>query len=130
MKADEDIEDWRSTGRKRGRAVLERSGRGYWCRSNDEGTFDTDLITLPTGRQVEVGCGRSPTDENAPGGLYPNMGALQVNHINKDITDNDEVNLEWVCPSCHKDIDSQTEKGESIKGDEYGYGLPPGVEVM
>jgi uncharacterized protein YlaI len=49
------------------------------------------------------------------------MASLQVNHINKDILDNDPVNLEWVCSSCHKLIDSQTEKGVSIKGDEFGY---------
>jgi len=56
------------------------------------------------------------------------MGQLQVNHINKDVLDNDPVNLEWLCAGCHKNKDKQTEKGESIVGDEYGYGL--GVQIV
>lgn len=113
--------DPRSTGRKRGRAVLEASGRPYFCRSRDDGTVNIEGIFL-NGRLVQVGCGRSPTYEGAPGGTYPGMSTLQVNHINKDILDNDPVNLEWVCVSCHKYLDSQTETGVSIKGDEHGYG--------
>jgi hypothetical protein len=37
--------------------------------------------------------------------------------------DNDPVNLNWRCPSCHKKSDSKTAKGVSQKGDEFGYGL-------
>lgn len=110
--------DPRSTGRKRGRAALEAIGRPYWCRSTDEGGVNTEYID-----SVKVGCGRSPSDENAPGGYYTGMGQLQVNHINKKILDNDPVNLEWVCSRCHKYLDRQTAPGESIRGDEYGYGL-------
>ena len=113
--------DPRSTGRKRGRAALERQGRPYWCRSTLDGGFISEMIG-----GKKAGCGRSPTDENAPGGHYPGMATLQVNHINKNILDNDPVNLEWVCPACHKVIDSQTEVGVSIKGDEWGYGLVVG----
>lgn len=62
--------------------------------------------------------------------MFPGMAALQANHINKDITDNDPVNVEWVCVSCHKYLDMQTEKGVSTKGDEYGYDLMEGVVII
>lgn len=122
--------DPRSTGRRRGRKVLENIERPYWCRSTDDGGVNNQTIKLPpskvdpTGAVVSVGCGRSPSDPNAPGGMYPGMSQLQVNHINKDILDNDPVNLEWACVRCHKYLDSQTKKGVSIKGDEYGYTIP------
>ena len=51
------------------------------------------------------------------------ISGLQANHINKDIMDNDPVNLEWLCPSCHRIKDNQTAKGVSIKDDEWGYGI-------
>jgi hypothetical protein len=50
------------------------------------------------------------------------MAVLQVDHINKDVMDNDPANLTWACASCHKEQDSKTGKGESRKGDEFGYG--------
>lgn len=50
------------------------------------------------------------------------MSQLQVNHINKNVLDNDTANLEWVCPQCHKLIDSQTEKGVSTGSEDMGYG--------
>lgn len=110
--------DPRSTGRKRGRQVLQEIGRPYWCRSTQEGGVKVDTI-----RGQLAGCGRSPSDHNAPGGMYPGMAPLQVQHINKNVLDNDPVNLEWACGSCHKLLDSQTSVGESLKGkDEYGYG--------
>ncbi len=122
--------DPRSTGRRRGRKVLEYIGRPFWCGSTEDGGVKVENVTLPDGRTVQVGCGRSPTEEDAPGGHYPAMGQLQVNHINKNVLDNDPVNLEWMCASCHKYKDSQTEKGVSVKGeDEYGYGPPVGVST-
>lgn len=51
------------------------------------------------------------------------MATLQANHINKNIMDNDPVNLEWLCASCHKEIDQTTAKGVSVKEDEFGYGF-------
>lgn len=52
------------------------------------------------------------------------MGSLQVNHINKIIADCDPANLEYLCPSCHKEEDSQTAKGVNPLGpDQFGYGL-------
>lgn len=103
--------DPRSTWRKRARAVLIREGFPLWCGSTREGGVS------------EWGCGRSPSDPDAPGGHYPGMGALQANHKNKVLSDIDPANLEWLCPSCHKEKDQLTEKGVSIKGDEMGYGF-------
>lgn len=118
--------DPRSTGRKRGRAVLVAIERPYWCGSTQEGDVKVEHFG-----NVTVGCGRSPRVADAPGGYYPSMAELQVNHINKDILDNDPVNLQWLCVSCHKKKDSQTDKGESIKGpNELGYNFLAGVEVI
>lgn len=32
------------------------------------------------------------------------MRYMEIHHINKDITDNDILNLQMVCKSCHMDI--------------------------
>lgn len=91
--------DPRATWRRRARSVLEKSGRPYWC----------------------ARCGRSPTDENAPGGRWTGMATLEANHKNKVLSDIDLVNLEWLCKSCHKEADMVTAPGVSPKGDEHGY---------
>jgi hypothetical protein len=70
----------------------------------------------------EHGCGRSPLLVEAPGGFYPGMGVLQANHINKILRDCDPANLEWLCASCHKMRDQQTDIGVSVLEDEQGYG--------
>lgn len=101
--------DPRSTQRKRARKVLFRIRRPFYC----------------------VVCGKSPKNglpKDAPrdlelGPIDPNMRELQANHINKNIMDNDPVNLEWLCPLHHKQKDMQTEKGVSLIKDEMGYGL-------
>jgi len=125
MAVDEPL-DPRSTGRKRGRAVLKEVGRPYWCGSTDDGGVKQEWFG-----NVKVGCGRSPSDPDAPGGYYPTMGQLQVNHINKNVLDNDPVNLEWMCSSCHKIKDQQTEVGESIRGpNELGFNWMANVEVV
>jgi hypothetical protein len=111
--------DPRSTQRKRARKVLFRLGVPYICGS-------------PHYRPEGTWCKRSPTREQLPrdapkdlelageGKQYASV-TLQANHISKNIMDNDEYNLEWVCPSCHKIEDSKTEKGVSQKGDLDGY---------
>lgn len=106
-----DVKDPRSTYRKRARRVLESIDRPKWCGSTQAGEVS------------EWGCGRSNVDPDAPGGYYPNMGTLQCNHINKVLADLDPVNLEYLCPSCHKERDQLTDKGVSIIEDEFGYGL-------
>jgi hypothetical protein len=104
-----EVRDPRSTGRKRGRAALFKAERLYHC----------------------AFCGRAPArippqatrSQAPPGGTWEGMATLQVNHINKNILDNDTYNLEWLCPSCHKIKDAVTLPGVSIRGDEFGYGL-------
>lgn len=109
--------DPRSTQRKRARKVMFNTGVPYICGSPN---FDTT-----------ESCGRSPKElpKDAPKTLelahpdkqFVSVG-LQVNHINKNIMDNDPANLQYLCASCHKVKDSKTEKGVSIKGnDEHGY---------
>lgn len=108
--------DPRSTQRKRARKVLFRLGVPYICGSN---SMDGS------------GCGRSPKElpkdaphdlELAPVEKQFASVTLQANHVNKNIMDNDPVNLEWLCPSCHRLKDQLTEKGVSIKGENpHGY---------
>lgn len=89
-----EVKDPRSTGRKRARKVLEQTERPYACECI---RVEHDWHGLPCGWKPETQS-RSQT--------------LDANHKNKNILDNDPVNLEWLCRRCHKAIDSMTEKGE------------------
>lgn len=57
--------------------------------------------------------------------LWPEEGReltqLQVDHENKDWTDNDPANLEWRCASCHRIHDNLTEKGVSASSERQAY---------
>ena len=87
--------DARSTGRRRGRRVLERTGRRYACECrNSEHDWHSD-------RDI---CDWSPEEQSR-------SSTLDVNHKNKNILDNDPANLEWLCRKCHKHEDKQTAKG-------------------
>ena len=110
-----DVKDWRSTGRKRGRRALFAAHRLFVC------------VGV---RELNISCGRTtkfpPPD--APEWfeeLWPEekreLTQLQVDHENKDWTDNDPANLEWRCPSCHRLADNQTAKGVSRVEDPSGY---------
>jgi hypothetical protein len=101
--------DPRSTQRKRARKILTATGRPLVCGIDSNGII------------ADYACGRSPVLVDAPGGFYPGIGTLQANHKNKNIMDNDPANLEWLCASCHKEIDSTTAKGVSTINDEFGY---------
>lgn len=92
--------------------MLVATGRPYFCGSTSSETWD---------EVSKDGCGRSELEEDAPGGFFPGMGTLQANHINKNIMDNDPYNLQYLCPSCHKEKDQQTEKGISLVDNEFGY---------
>jgi hypothetical protein len=106
--------------------VLEDVGRPKWCGSTQDGRVNEEWFG-----NVKVGCGRSPSDPDAPGGYYPSMAELQVNHINKNLLDVDPVNLEYLCSSCHKKKDSQTATGVSIRGEnELGFNFLAGVKVV
>lgn len=114
--------DPRSTQRKRARKLMFAERVPYICGA-------------PSFRSDGNFCGRSPIREKLPPDCPQDIDlapewkqfasvTLQCNHINKNIMDNDAVNREWLCPSCHKLEDSKTEKGVSqIKDDPYGYEL-------
>ncbi len=103
MKDDERIRDRRSTGRKRGRAVLiklvESGERKYCCAE----------------------CGHVPSTSYKESSRKGDI--LDCNHKNKNWLDNDPSNLEWLCRSCHYEKDRATAKGVSATEDEYGYGI-------
>lgn len=88
--------DARSTGRKRGRKALFNVGREYSCECVEDHEWHD-------GR-----CGYSPKEQSR-------SDTLDVNHKNKNVLDNDPVNLEWLCRRCHKEIDSRTAKGVARK---------------
>ena len=109
----DNVKDWRSTGRKRGRKILYETRRAFQC--------------VGWG---EYWCGKTtefpPPD--APAwfeDIWPEddrvLTQLQVDHESKDYTDNDPANLNWRCPSCHRFADNTTGKGESRTGDQSGY---------
>lgn len=84
----------------------------------------------PHYREDGTWCKKSPTKlpKDAPQNLELSEVqvegmTLQVNHINKDILDNDLHNLEYLCVSCHKKEDLKTEKGVSQRESEHGYEL-------
>lgn len=100
MKDDERIRDKRSTGRKRGRAVLTKltlaGERSYCC---NECGFIPDKGVSESSR----------------------TGGLDCNHKNKNIMDCDPYNLEWLCRKCHYAKDRATAKGVSTVEDDFGY---------
>jgi hypothetical protein len=102
-KDDEKIIDRRSTGRKRGRAVLTlltKSGeRDYVC---------ADCGHIPN----------LPLESSSRSGDF-----LDCNHKNKNIMDCDPANLEWLCRPCHYKKDRATAKGVSTVEEDYGYGV-------
>jgi len=103
------IIDMRSTGRKRGRATLFREWVPFVCNGWCERTSVKPPPDAPEWFEELW------TEEKRELNY-----SLQVNHINKDISDNDPANLEWLCADCHKLKDSQTGVGE-IDRSEYGY---------
>lgn len=95
--------DARSTQRKRARKVLEQGRRPYRCECNG----------VPGCKHKGI-CGYTPESQSR-------SDTLDVNHKNKNIHDNRPSNLEWLCRSCHKNYDKQTERGVSVIEDEFGY---------
>ena len=95
------VKDPRSTGRKRARRTLERTGRPYACEC--------------VGNCRRVDCGSNFTSDGKcgyrPQGEQSRSNTLDANHKNKNWLDNDPANLEWLCRPCHRAIDRQTEKG-------------------
>lgn len=111
------VQDWRSTGRKRGRRILYETRREFKC------------IGVP---ELGVECGKTVVEPppDAPSwfeDIWPEemrvlTSTLQVDHLSKDYTDNDPANLEWACASCHRLSDNLTEPGVSKERTDYsGY---------
>lgn len=95
------IKDWRSTGRRIGRRVLYANYVEYECN-------DCHQTTLLPPKDAP-----KHFDEIWPEENRTLLSQLQVDHEDKDYTNNDFNNLVWRCPSCHKLHDMQTEKGVS-----------------
>lgn len=93
--------DPRSTQRKRARAVLVKVGRPLVCAD----------CSKPE---------KTKTDPDYNGRIH----ALEVNHKDKNIMNNDPINLEYLCSHpCHKKKDSQTAKGVAVEEVDHGYGF-------
>lgn len=105
-KNEEAIKDLRSTGRRRARKTLFVSRREFKCET--------------CGRTTAVAPKDAPEWFNE---IWPTerreVTQLQAQHTTKDLLDNDEAHLKWLCPSCHKLEDQQTAVGESTVKKEY-----------
>ena len=107
MKNEDNIVDWRSTGRRKARRVLYASYQNYEC-ADCQKTTTSPPKDAPTWFED----------------IWPEEGRvlqsqLQANHISKDLTNNSEEFLEWLCPSCHKIKDSKTAKGVATVAEEF-----------
>lgn len=112
------VVDWRSTGRKRGRRTLFETRREFKC------------VGWENGNGTHFPCSKT-TKEPPPDApswfddIWPEdervLSQLQVDHENKDYTDNDPANLNWRCASCHRNADNVTERGVSRVEDQSGY---------
>lgn len=107
MKDTSKIRDWRSTGRRIGRRTLYRSRRNYECETCGV-TSSTPPKDAPSYFE-EIW----PIEEKAVK-LQIISSQLQVQHLTKDVSENDESMLKWLCPSCHKLEDQSTGRGESL----------------
>jgi hypothetical protein len=111
-KNEDRIQDWRSTGRRKGRRTLYNAYRDYKCEGYEG--FECGKTT------------KSPP-KDAPSwfeDIWPEdnrvlESQLQVDHTSKDLTNNSEEFLEWACPSCHKIKDSKTAKGVATVVEEF-----------
>lgn len=108
--------DARSTGRKRGRLTLIKTARPFYCEECGFGPHNFPETYPEKYRDNDL---LAPVEKRS------HVIKLECNHINKNILDCDPANLEWLCVSCHKKKDMQTEKGVSVIDDEFGYGINP-----
>lgn len=104
MKNDDEIKDWRSTGRRRARRVLFESYEPFECEYCK--------------RTVKIPPMDAPPwfDEIWPEERRELTSTLQAQHKMKDYEQNDLSVLSWQCASCTKIEDMQTAKGESVLG--------------
>lgn len=101
MKNEDNILDWRSTGRRKARKALFNSYTPYRCFDCHKTVKEPPKDAPPWFEEIWPEENRSLDSQ------------LQADHETKDLTQNDEELLNWRCPSCHKLRDSRTEVGES-----------------
>ncbi len=101
MKNEDNIQDWRSTGRRKARKELFNNYVSFEC-------CDCGVTS------------KSPPKDAPPwfDEIWPLERreldySLQADHMTKDLTQNDVSVLRWRCQPCHKRSDSQTEIGET-----------------
>ncbi len=111
MKNEDNIQDWRSTGRRKARSVLYKSFTEYKC----VGYIDRAGKLIPCGKTSKEPPKDAPTwfEEIWPEENRVLDSQLQADHETKDMTQNSEEYVSWRCPSCHKKQDQKTEKGEA-----------------
>ena len=122
MKNEDNILDWRSTGRRKARKALFTAYVSFECAG-----YIKDGNVVPCGKTTVEPPKDAPTwfDEIWPETrrvLSPQ--SLQADHETKDVTQNDIMYLNWRCASCHKLQDSQTEKGVATVALEDMFGTP------
>lgn len=117
---DGQVQDWRSTGRRRARKILFEARVDYACFGYDDPTTG---VLVPCQRTSLAPPKDAPKwfEEIWP---YENRclsSQLQADHLDKDVTHNELNNLAWRCPSCHKIQDKQTGVGEAQDDNPHGY---------
>lgn len=101
MKNEDNIQDWRSTGRRKARSELFKSYTDYSC-------IDCQVTTIEPPKDAPVWFDEIWPEENRT-----LQSQLQADHETKDVTQNSVEFLNWRCPSCHKLQDNKTEKGQA-----------------
>ena len=103
MRNDDNIKDWRSTGRRKARAELFRSYTPFQC--------------ADCGKTTKIPPQDAPTwfEEIWSSENRVLDSQLQADHETKDTSQNSIEDLAWRCPSCHKKKDMQTTKGVATK---------------
>lgn len=101
---------------------LAENGLPYACEGSQLGEpCGLGPDTLPSGAPENLRLGDKQVSEGVPG------HHLQVDHKDKDISNNDVSNLQLLCVSCHKVKDTQEETPTGPptrkKSDPYGYAL-------
>lgn len=102
------IKDWRSTGRRKARRALYDAMVPYQC-----------VGYKKSGKIIPCGKTSKEPPKDAPSWfaeIWPTTNRvldnpLQADHESKDLTNNSLDHLNWRCSSCHRYMDSQTEKG-------------------
>lgn len=118
---DSQIEDWRSTGRRKARRALFNAYIPFKC---------VGWTNTLTGKAYVCGKTTREPPKDAPkhfDEIWPlesrvlNPQSLQADHESKDMQVNDIQDLNWRCASCHKYQDKQTAVGERTVSQNTGW---------